>query len=146
MPDTPGPANDTPVDAVGIEIDEYGRPEPPGRGDEVATLLGFLDYQRATFEWKTHGLDGAGFDVRVAASSMTLGGMLKHLAYVEDNWFTETMMGRPRPAPWADAPWQDDRDWEWHSAAADSPDELREIWRTSVERSRRAVADALSDG
>ena len=52
--------------------------------DETATLLGFLDYQRATFAWKCAGLDAAGLQATVAASSMTLGGMLKHLAYVED--------------------------------------------------------------
>lgn len=30
------------------ELDEHGRPEPPPAADEAATLLGFLDYQRAT--------------------------------------------------------------------------------------------------
>jgi hypothetical protein len=38
-------------------IDEQGRPEPPLAADEAATLLGFLDYQRATLEWKCAGLD-----------------------------------------------------------------------------------------
>ncbi|HEV2528834.1 MAG TPA: DinB family protein [Thermomicrobiales bacterium] len=128
------------------DVDEHGRPEPPSRGDETATLLGFLDYQRATFAWKTRGLDAIGLGVRVAASSMTLGGMLKHLAYVEDDWFTETMMGRPRPEPWASAPWDEDRDWEWHSAATDTPEQLRTLWEASVERSRRVVDEALAEG
>ena len=39
-----------------VMVDEYGRPEPPREGGEVATLLGFLDYQRATLEWKCRGL------------------------------------------------------------------------------------------
>jgi hypothetical protein len=42
------------------EPDEHGRPEPPVAADEVATLLGFLDYQRATLAWKCSGLDAAG--------------------------------------------------------------------------------------
>ena len=66
------------------DVDEQGRPEPPLAGDETATLLGFLDYQRATLAWKCAGLDAAGLGATVGASSMTLGGMLKHLAYVED--------------------------------------------------------------
>jgi len=40
-----------------VEQDEYGRPEPPLVGNEVETLLGFLDYQRATLAWKCAGLD-----------------------------------------------------------------------------------------
>jgi hypothetical protein len=38
-----------------VTVDEYGRPEPPYAAGEVATLLGFLDYQRATLEWKCRG-------------------------------------------------------------------------------------------
>ena len=40
-------------------VDEHGRPEPPAEGDETATLLGFLDFQRATLAWKYEGLDSA---------------------------------------------------------------------------------------
>jgi hypothetical protein len=54
-------------------IDDHGRPEPPIAADETATLMGFLDYQRATMAWKCRGLDAAGLQVKVAASSMTLG-------------------------------------------------------------------------
>jgi hypothetical protein len=35
------------------QLDEHGRPEPPHDADEIATLRGFLDYQRATLEWKS---------------------------------------------------------------------------------------------
>jgi Protein of unknown function (DUF664) len=38
------------------QIDEFGRPGPPQEAGETATLLGFLDYQRATLEWKCRGL------------------------------------------------------------------------------------------
>ena len=69
-----------------VTIDDQGRPEPPVAADETATLLGFLDFQRATFAWKCSGLDAAGLSATVGVSSMTLGGMLKHLALVERNW------------------------------------------------------------
>jgi len=80
------------------DVDEHGRPEPLPAGDEAATLVGFLDYQRATFAWKCSGLDAAGLAATVGVSSMTLGGMLKHLALVEDSWFSERLAGRaPEP-------------------------------------------------
>ena len=50
-------------------IDEHGRPEPPIAADETATLLGYLDYQRATLEWKTRGLDAAGLRRTLASST-----------------------------------------------------------------------------
>ena len=81
-------------------LDEHGRPEPPLAADETATLLGFLDYQRATLDWKSRGLDAAGLNATVGASSMTLGGMLKHLAWVEEYWFTWRLHGRAPAAPW----------------------------------------------
>ena len=102
------------------ELDEHGRPEPPIAGDEIATLLGFLDYQRATLAWKCAGLDAAGLRVTVGASTITLGGLLKHLAYVEDYWFSQSLHGRAKQPPWDTVDWKADPDWEWHSAAEDS--------------------------
>lgn len=82
-----------------IRLDGQGRPEPPSAGDEVATLTGFLEFQRATLGWKTDGLDADGLRTTVGVSPMTLGGMLAHLAQVEDSWFTERLQGRDLPAP-----------------------------------------------
>ena len=48
-------------------LDEQGRPEPPLAGDETATLLGFLEYQRATLAWKCGGLDAAGLGATAEA-------------------------------------------------------------------------------
>lgn len=127
-------------------IDEQGRPEPPDTGDEIETLLGFLDFHRATLAWKCSGLDSAGLGATVGASSMTLGGMLKHLAWVEDHWFSYWLRGRERQAPWNTVDWKADSDWEWHSAAADSPEQLHDIWSRAVDRSRRLVAESLEQG
>jgi uncharacterized damage-inducible protein DinB len=127
-------------------IDEQGRPEPPLAGDEAATLLGFLDYQRATLAWKCRGLDGAGLRATVGVSSMTLGGMLKHMAYVENDWFSRWLHGRDRRAPWDAVDWKADPDWEWNSAADDSPEQLDALWQDAVALSRSLVADALADG
>jgi uncharacterized damage-inducible protein DinB len=128
------------------EIDEHGRPEPPLAAGETATLLGFLDYQRATFAWKCSGLDAAGLRATVAASSMTLGGMLKHLAYVEDWWFSQVLYKQDSVPPWDAVDWKADPDWDWHSAGGDTPGQLRALWQDTVARSRSLVTQALADG
>ncbi len=127
-------------------LDEQGRPEPPLAADEAATLLGFLDYQRATLAWKCGGLDAAGLRATIGASSMTLGGLLKHLALVEDSWFSRWLHGRDRRPPWDGVDWEADPDWDWHSAAEDSPAQLVALWQEAVARSRALVAEALADG
>lgn len=128
------------------DVDEQGRREPPLAADETATLLGFLEFQRATLAWKCAGLDADGLRVAVAPSSMTLGGMLKHLAYVEDLWCSRRLHGRDPAPPWDSVDWDADVDWDWHSAAGDTPEELRALWEDAVERSRSLVAAALADG
>ncbi len=129
-----------------VQVDEFGRPEPPRDGGEVATLLGFLDYQRATLEWKCRGLSDELLRVTVQPSPMTLGGLLKHLACVEDSWFTEVVAGAPAVEPWASADFQADPQWNWRSAASDSGDHLRALWTEAVHRSRAVVRAQLSGG
>lgn len=127
-------------------IDDVGRPEPEPAVDETDTLLGFLDFQRATFEWKCRGLGADGLATRVAASSMTLGGIMKHLAWVEDHWFSFFLHDAERSEPWRSVDWSADSNWEWNSAAHDEPDELRRLWLASVDASRARVAEALARG
>jgi uncharacterized damage-inducible protein DinB len=127
-------------------IDDHGRPEPPIVADEVTTLLGFLDYQRATLDWKCRRLDAAGLQAKVGASLMSLGGMLKHLAYVEDYWFSQRLNGHERRPPFDTVHWKADPDWEWQSAAHDTPEQLFALWQDSIARSRSLVAEAFADG
>ena len=120
------------------------RTDPPNAAGEAETLLAFLDFHRETLRLKTAGLDAAGLDQRLAPSTLTLGGLLKHLAYVEDWWFNQVYADNPAPEPWASVDWKADPDWELHSAAQDTPERLRELFDTSVEVSDRIVHDALA--
>jgi uncharacterized damage-inducible protein DinB len=129
-----------------VQIDQYGRPQPPLAGGEAATLLGFLDYQRATLAWKCGGLSDAQLRLALPPTSMTLGGILKHLARVEDSWFSEVVGEGPVREPWTAVDWDADPDWEWHSAVDDSGDDLRALWAERCDRSRAVVAALLGRG
>ena len=128
------------------DIDEQGHPGPPVAGDETATLLGSLERQRATLAWKCGGLDAAGLRATVGASTITLGGLLKHLALVEADYFVQRLHGRSPGPPWDTVDWDADPDWEWRSAAEDTPEQLMTLWQDAVARSRSAVTEALADG
>ena len=120
--------------------------EPPLAGSELDTLLGALERQRGYVAWKCGNLDSAGLAANLAPSTVTLGGLLKHLALVEDDWFSVKLHGRERHAPWDAVDWAADPDWDWHSAASDSPEQLMSLWREAVGRSRTLVAEAFAEG
>ncbi|HKE51481.1 MAG TPA: DUF664 domain-containing protein [Actinomycetes bacterium] len=120
--------------------------EPPLAGTEVEHIVGALDRLRTTFRWKADDLDAAGLKVSVGASSLTLGGLLKHLAGVEDYTFTTKLRGKPLGAPWDATGWDGSNDWEFESAADDTPEELYGWWDGAVERSRARLDKALTDG
>jgi hypothetical protein len=120
--------------------------EPPLAGTEVEHLVGALDRLRTTFRWKADDLDAAGLQTRIGASSLTLGGLLKHLAVVEDYMFTTKLRGEPMGAPWDAFDWDGSNDWEFTSAAKDTPEQLYALWDGAVERSRVRLGAALADG
>lgn len=122
------------------------RREAPFNGDEVSTLTGFLDYHRATLRRHCEDLTADQLNQALPPSTMTLGGMLKHLAVVESSWFSEDLLGGQLIAPFDTVDWEADRDWEWHSAAQDIPEELLALYDASIAQSRRITAELLADG
>ena len=115
------------------------RTDPAGNADEATQLYGFLDYHRATLLMKADGLSAEQLAATLPPSTMTLGGMLKHLALVEDNWFSLFLHGNDEVEPWASVDWKADNDWEWHTAADDDPDALRTLLTDTIERCRGLV-------
>lgn len=128
------------------EITAETWPEPPLAGTEAAAVLGALERQRATLAWKCSGLDSAGLQATVGASTVTLGGLLKHLAHVEDSHFARLWLGSAVGAPWDTVDWDSVPDWDYRSAAEDTPEQLRTLWQESVARSRATVDQALGEG
>ena len=115
-------------------------PEIPRTGSEVETLTAFLDYYRVVLRRKAEGLTAQQLDFALPPSSMTLGGMLKHLTYVEYWWYVEILGDQTPPEPRASVDWSADSDWDWHSAVDDSPSELLAEYDRACAESRDAVA------
>jgi uncharacterized damage-inducible protein DinB len=112
---------------------------------EVESLTSTLERNRRTFAWKTGELDQNGLRATTAASSMTLGGLIKHMALVEADWFAVKLAGEEYGEPWDAVDFDADPDWEWRTGALDSAEELQALWRASVERSREVVARVIAE-
>lgn len=119
------------------------RPEPDLRADERTSLCQFLDAQRATMLRLVDGLTPEGQRATVGPSELTLGGLLKHLALVEDAWFVETFRGEPMPEPWAAIDWDTDPDWEFRTGATDELSGVRDLYVGAVDRAR-SITDAAT--
>jgi uncharacterized damage-inducible protein DinB len=113
--------------------------------DERTMLLGFLNYHRDTLRMKCDGLDQAQLAQRLGPSTMTLGGMMKHLAFVEHWWFDCVLLGQEYAEPWASVDWKSDQDWDWDSAVDDTPEQLRAIFDAAVARSDEVTAQTELD-
>jgi len=120
--------------------------EPPPNGDEADTLVGSLERQRRTFAWKCGVADADGMRATVGASSLTLGGLLKHLALVESYYFSVKLWERPIASPFDTVDFDADPEWEFRTAADDSPEELMKLWEDKVRASRELLAEALAEG
>ena len=129
-----------------VKLPAVAAVEPPLAADETAAVLGELDRLRFLIAWKCGGLDADGLRATHGPSTVTLGGLLKHLALVEDSHFARLLFDREPGPPWDAVDWDASPDWEWRSAAQDSPEQLMSLWNQAVERSRQTVAEALLVG
>ena len=122
---------------------------PARDADERTTLEGFLDAYRTLAVRKCAGLEQRELAIAIPPSTLTLGGILKHLAACEDDWFHSDLAGHDFPEPWASVPEELVENWEWTSSHLDSPEELLELFEAACARSRAACAavdslDAMS--
>lgn len=122
------------------------RTEPAMQADEATTLLGYLNYHRDTLRMKAAGLDQSQLARTTAASSLTIGGLVKHMALVEHSWFTERVRGGADIEPWASVDWNTNPDWEFDTAPQDTPDELLGLLDEAIRVADGHIADALAEG
>lgn len=117
-------------------------PEHSRDNDERTTLVEMLDYYRAVLLRKAWRLDSAQLARRLGPSSLTLGGLIKHMALVEHSWFHERFLGQPEGEPWASVDWDTEPDWEFRTAADDSPADLVALYQREVDTARAIIAAA----
>jgi hypothetical protein len=117
--------------------------EPPFAGTETEHLIGSIDRTRAIFRWKADGLDTEQLRTPMATSTLTVGGLLKHLAAQEDYAALVKIAGLPMPEVWDDNGWEGDNDWEFTSAGEQCADDLYALYDAAVDRARSVVRAAV---
>jgi uncharacterized damage-inducible protein DinB len=117
------------------------RIDPPYEAGERAMLDAWLDYHRATLAMKCDGLSDAQLRERaVPPSTLSLLGLVRHMADVERNWFRRVMAQQDAPPLY----WSDEiPDADWAGATAD-PAVVAEAWLAW--REEIAFADAYIAG
>jgi catechol 2,3-dioxygenase-like lactoylglutathione lyase family enzyme len=116
-------------------------PDGTRTADERRMLSDMLEWYRAAVLRKVDGISPATARTSPVRSGTTIASLLKHLALVEDSWFTERFAGVDDLEPWASAPWDDDPDWEFHTAVTDPVEDLVTLYQAACDRSRSAAAD-----
>ncbi len=117
------------------------RPAPPLTGGEREMLRGFLDFHRATLAMKCEGLTDEQLRQRSSPpSTLTLLGLVRHMAEVERTWFRRVIDGEDLPLVWS-------ADGDYHAAydaTGSTRAEAFAAWQAEVEHARRIEGAAES--
>src|SRR3989440_12601176 len=130
--------------ADGKPSDDDPRENGPTLGDERTTLAEALRCCRLTLEMKCSGLDAEAMARRsVEPSTMSLLGLVRHLAEVERATFRTMMAGQDVPRLFCS---DTDRDGDFDGAVPDPQvvAEAWDAWRAEVDFAARLVAEAPS--
>jgi uncharacterized damage-inducible protein DinB len=117
------------------------RPDPPLIAGEREMLRVFLDFHRATLAMKCDGLSDDDLRRRsMPPSTLTLLGLVRHMAEVERTWFRRVINREDVPFVWSTkGDFQ-----EAYDASKATRSEAFDAWQAEVERSRRIEAEAES--
>ncbi|MFD5115408.1 DinB family protein [Streptomyces sp. NPDC058391] len=114
---------------------------PPAVAGEREMLRAFLDYHRATLALKTDGLSDEDLRRRsMPPSTLSLLGLVRHMAEVERAWFRRVINGEDIPLVWSD---QGDFQVAYDTRTATRAEAFA-AWRTEVEHARRIEREAAS--
>ena len=118
------------------------RVDPPYQADERTMLVAFLEWQRSTLARKCEGLDAEALRRRaVPPSTLSLLGLVRHMAEVERNWFRRFFAGEDAPPHYyADA----NPDGEFDDVDAADVDEAFGTWHDECAHARDVVAASPS--
>jgi uncharacterized damage-inducible protein DinB len=123
-------------------MSDIERVNPPYDADEMTTLRAFLDFYRATLLRQAEGLTREQLAQTLPGghpTTLSLGGLLKHMAGVEDWWFGVNLIGTEFHPPFKDLDWDADPDWEFRTAADDEPAYLSGLLTAAIARADEAL-------
>jgi uncharacterized damage-inducible protein DinB len=110
----------------------------PSNADERTTLVAFLEWQRATLARKTDGLTAEQLRDRSAPpSTLSLLGLVRHMADVERGWFRRTLAMEDVPVIYSS---DSDPDGEFDNVDTADVNEAFATWQDECERAREIVA------
>jgi uncharacterized damage-inducible protein DinB len=116
------------------------RAEPPLAADEREMLNNWLDYHRATLELKCAGLTDEQLRQRsVPPSSLSLLGLVRHMAEVERGWFRRGLAHEDAPPSYYS---DDNPDGDFDDVDTGDVAEAFATWHSECERARELVAAA----
>ena len=110
----------------------------PHCADEHTMLEGWLEWHRGTLESKCEGLTADQMRMRsVEPSSMSLHGLVRHMAEVERAWFARCIAEEDSPPIYVS---KEDPDADFDRVDEADPETDMEIWRAECARSRSIFA------
>src|SRR5258706_5798843 len=109
----------------------------PYSGDERAVISWLLDYHRHVLLRKLEGITEQQARVTTASSDLTLLGLARHLALVEQYWFVEVFLGLTETSHWHDP---NDRDRDFHPLDRDTLADALIVLRDEMDRARQIAA------
>jgi uncharacterized damage-inducible protein DinB len=119
-------------------VTDDSRPRPPAAADERTMLAGWLDFHRATLEMKCAGLTPAQLVTRAAEpSTLSLLGLVRHMADVERGWFRRRLGGEHAPPLYYS---DDDPDGDFDNLDPATADDAFAAWRAECARAREIAA------
>jgi len=112
--------------------------------DERTTLTQFLaQYRHHALTRLTSLSDDQARSRSLPATRLTPGGVVKHLAHMEDHWFSAHLGTEGLPEPWASAP-SGQPHWDFESAVNDSVQQIADLYRAACDRSQQIVSQLPS--
>ena len=118
------------------------RVPPPFIGDERTMLNNWLEWHRETLAFKCAGLSQEQLRERsTPPSTMSLLGLVRHMAHVERAWFRRVLNDEDVPLLYK----TDDPDAEFNDVDKASAEEAFATWRAEVEHARKLSAEVPLD-
>ena len=116
-------------------------PEPAFVADERTTLMAILDEQRALVLWKLEGIGEEAAATSPVPSGTSVLGVVKHLAWVERDFFGGDVAGEPIDPPWSAA----DPDADWRIEPGDTVETISRFYVSAVAASQKVAASRSLD-